>query len=187
MLKYPNMKPYYYTRIVFIIILAMSCSSSFAATPGVLFHVTQVNDGNTISIRTKSFIGIPLKIERVRLIGIDAPELKQEQWGRLAKKYLKKIVSENCWVVNIEFDVQQRDRDGRLVAYLWNKKGELINEKLLEAGYAVLSPSPPNVKYADRLAVAEKRARSEMAGIWKKGGLKQTPEEWRKKHQKQYR
>ncbi|MBF0505726.1 MAG: thermonuclease family protein [Nitrospirae bacterium] len=170
-----------------IIILAMSCSSSFAATPGVPFHVTQVIDGNTISIRTKSFVGIPLKIERIRLIGIDAPELKQEQWGRLAKKHLKKIVSENCWVVNIEFDVQQRDRDGRLVAYLWNKKGELINEKLLESGYAVLSSSPPNMKYADRLAAAVEKARSERAGIWKKGGLKETPEQWRREHRRQFR
>ncbi len=185
MLKYPIMKPYYYTRIAVIIILVMSGSFSFAATPGVLFHVMQVNDGNTISIRTKSFVGIPLKTERVRLIGIDAPDLRQEQWGRLAKKHLKKLVSQNGWVVNIEFDVQQRDRGGRLAAYLWNNKGELINEKMLESGYAVLSSPPPNVKYADRLAAAEKKARSGMAGIWKNGGLKQTPEQWRREHKRQ--
>ncbi len=180
------MKSFYYTKILFIIIILFlsGSTSSFAAAPGTLFHVTQVNDGNIISIRVKSFAGIPLKIERVRLIGIDAPELKQEQWGRPAKKYLKKLISENDWVVNVEFDVQRRDNYGRIPAYLWNKKGELINEKLLEAGLAVLYTQPPNVKYVDRLSAAEKKAQSEKAGLWKNGGLKETPEQWRKKHQR---
>ena len=176
------MKCFYYTRILFIIILILSGTYSFASTPGTLYHVTQVNDGNTVSIRVKSFAGIPLKIERVRLIGIDAPELRQEQWGRLAKKCFKKFIGENDWVVNVEFDVQQRDKYGRLLAYLWNRKGELINEKLLEAGYAMQSTFPPNVKYAERLAAAQKRAQQARAGIWKNGGLKETPEQWRKSH-----
>lgn len=177
------MKYSYYTGILFIIILT-AFNSSFASTPGTPYHVMQVNDGNTVSIRVRSFVGIPLKVERVRLIGIDAPELKQQPWGRLAKKHLKKIIGQNGWIVNVEYDVQQRDSQGRLVAYLWNKKGELINEKLLESGYAVLFLSPPNTRYADRLTAAQKKAQSEMAGFWKNGGLRETPEQWRKRHQK---
>ena len=177
------MKYFYYTGILFIIILIfLSGSSSFASTPGTSFHVTQVQDGNTISIRVKSFAGIPMKVERVRLMGSDAPELKQEPWGRPAKRQLRKLIGENCWVVNVEFDLQQRDPNGRLLVYLWNKKGELINEKLLEEGYAVLYTLPTNMKYIDRLAAAQKKAQSAKAGIWKNGGLKESPEQWRKSH-----
>src|SRR5208283_929424 len=181
--KMTIMKYFYYTGILFIIIiLILSVSSSFALTPGTLYHVTQVSDGNTISIRVTSFAGIPLKVERVRLIGSDAPELKQGPWGRPAKRQLRKLIGENCWVVNVEFDLQQRDSNGRLLAYLWNKKGELINEKLLEEGYAVLYTLPANVKYIDRLAAAQKRAESARAGIWKNGGLKEPPKQWRSAH-----
>ncbi|MBI3592189.1 MAG: thermonuclease family protein [Nitrospirae bacterium] len=146
------------------------------------FRVTAVHDGDTISIRAKSLAGIPIKIERVRLIGIDAPELKQETWGRDAKRYLKKLISESDWTVNVEFDVQQRDRYGRLLAYLWSNKGQMINERMLEAGYAVLYTIPPNVKYVERLAGAQKRAVSKKAGIWRSGGLKESPEQWRREH-----
>ena len=90
--------------------------------------------------------------------------------GKAGQKQLKKLIGENGWVVNVEYDVQQRDQQGRLLAYLWNRKGELINEKLLEAGYAVLSTLPPNLKYADRLAAAQKKAQYAKTGIWKISG-----------------
>ncbi len=178
------MKYFYYTGILFIIFLVLPDSPSSAITPGALFHVTRIQDGNTICIRVKSFAGIPLKVERVRLIGSDAPELEQEPWGRPAKRQLRKLIGESSWVVNVEFDSQQRDSDGRLLAYIWNKKGELINEKLIEGGFAVLNTLPPNVKYIDRLAAAQKKAQSARAGIWKSGGLKESPEQWRINHTK---
>ncbi len=180
--KIRMMKCFYYTGILFIIILILSASTSFALTPGTLFHVTQIVDGNTIGIRVKSFAGIPLKVESVRLMGSDAPELKQEPWGRPAKRQLRKLIGKNGWVVNVEFDTQQRDPNGRPLVYLWNKKGELINEKLLEEGYAVLSTLPTSTKYIDRLAAAQKKAQSAKSGIWKNGGLKEPPEQWRREH-----
>lgn len=145
----------------------MFAYSSFAAVPGHVFHVTQVHDGANLSIRVKSFAGIPLKIERVTLIGINAPDLRHGPFRILAKKQLKKMIGENGWIVNVEYDTQQRDQQGRLLAYLWNRKGELINGKLLEAGYVVFNTSRPNLKYADRLIAAQKKAQSARAGVWK--------------------
>jgi len=184
------MKRYYYTAISAIIIqilIVFSVLNALAAQPVALagpqkYRVTAVHDGDTVSIRAKSFAGIPLKIERVRLIGVDAPELKQEQWGMKAKRYLKKLISESDWVVTVESDVEQRDKYGRLLAYLWGRDGRLINEKMLEAGYAMLFTLPPNVKYADRFMEAQKRAQMRKAGIWKEGGLKESPHKWREKH-----
>ncbi|BCB97141.1 thermonuclease [Dissulfurispira thermophila] len=176
------MQLFYYTRFLATITLILFITSPINTAYGEKFRVTAVHDGDTISIRTRSFAGIPLKTEQVRLIGIDAPELKQEPWGRMSKRYLKKLISESDWVVNIEFDVEPRDRYNRLLCYIWDKKGQLINEKMLENGYAVLYTVPPNVKYTNRFIEAQKKAQIRKIGIWRKGGLKESPEQWRKEH-----
>lgn len=165
------MKQIYYTAILSIFIL-LAPAFSYAAAPGSLFRVTRIPDGAGLIIRVKSFAGIPLKVEHVRLIGIDLPESGHGQWRRQAKKKLKKIIGENGWTVNVEYDLQQRDREGRLLVYAWNRRGELINEKLLEAGYAVLNMPPPNLKYAGRLAAAQKKAQADGAGLWERAGSK---------------
>lgn len=156
-------------------------SLSEALQPGP-YRVTEVHDGDTVTIRTSSFIGIPFKTERVRLIGIDAPELKQENWGRKAKRYLKKLISENDWVVRLELDVEQRDKYGRLLGYLWDNRGRMINELMIEHGYAVLYTIPPNVKHDERFMFAQKRAQTRKAGVWHKGGLQKSPHRWREEH-----
>ncbi|MGO9379335.1 MAG: thermonuclease family protein [Dissulfurispiraceae bacterium] len=177
------MRRYYYTRIVTIIFLTAFITSPLYAMPGTSYVVTEVHNGNIVSIKVKSFAGFPLKIERIRLIGIDAPELRQEPWGRKAKKHLKKLISESDWVVNVEFDVEQRDKYGCLMGYLWNRRnGTLINEKMIEDGYAVLYTLPPNMRYADRLIEAQNRAHSKSLGIWGNKGLTQYPAQWRKEH-----
>ncbi len=181
MVKY-SMKLSYYTRFSLIIILLLFITFPTVNASQQKFRVTEVNDGDTISIRTRSFAGVPLKIERVRLIGIDAPELKQEPWGRLSKRYLKKLISESDWVVNVELDVEHRDRYGRLLGYLLDKKGQLINEKMIENGYAMLYTIPPNVKYTERFIAAQKRAQMRRVGVWGKKGLRKSPEQWRREH-----
>ncbi len=177
------MRRYYYTKIVLIIFLAIFITSPLHAFPGSPFVVTNVHDGDTVSIKVESFAGFPLKIERVRLIGIDAPELGQDPWGRKAKRDLKKLISESGWVVNVEFDVEKRDKYGRLLGYLWSRhNGTLINEQMVEDGYAVAYTFPPNVKYSERFLDAQKRAYSKRIGIWGSNGLSEYPAEWRKEH-----
>ena len=181
MLSY-RMKRFYYTGFPVICILLVLLFSSALAAPGTRYRITQVHDGDTVSIRVSSFARIPIKTERVRLIGVDAPELRQEPWGRLSKRYLKKLLSEYNWVANVEFDIEQRDKYGRLLAYLWGSDGRMINEQMLETGHALLFTLPPNVKYSGKLAAAQERARSKKAGLWSRGGLKESPEEWRRTH-----
>ncbi|MBF0329170.1 MAG: thermonuclease family protein [Nitrospirae bacterium] len=176
------MKRFFCTRF-FLLLLYVLCfiSISEAVQPGS-YRVTEVNDGDTVTIRTSSFIGIPFKTERVRLIGIDAPELKQENWGRKSKRYLKKLISDNDWVVRLELDVDQRDKYGRLLGYLWDNRGRMINELMVEHGHALLYTIPPNVKYDERFITAQKRAQSKKVGVWHKGGLQKSPHQWREEH-----
>jgi micrococcal nuclease len=175
------MKYFYYTRffisvILFLVLPSISDAQTYKDSR---FRVIEVNDGDTISIKVNTFLGITTKIERLRLIGIDAPELKQEPWGRLSKRYLKKLLSESDWVVRVEFDIEKRDKYGRLLGYVWDNRGRLINEKMLEEGYALLYTIPPNVKYTERFILAQKFAQQKRVGIWGKKGLKKSPEQWR--------
>src|SRR5208283_3675698 len=183
MLQY-FMKRLYYTRIIHVVTLLLFTISPAYAIPGKPFLVTEVIDGDTVSIKVRSFIGIPLKMEQVKLIGIDAPDLKQEPWGRLTKKHLKKLINDSSWVVNVELDMEQRDRHGRLLAYLWTKNGRLINEMMLEDGFVFLHALPPNVKHLEQLASAQKMAQLHKRGVWGKDGLKKSPSEWRREHPK---
>ena len=66
--------------------------------------VIKVHDGDTISVILNG------RKEKVRLIGIDAPEIKQKPWGTRAKKYLEKLLTASNRTVILEFDVEKRDK-----------------------------------------------------------------------------
>lgn len=157
---------------VFIVNLAHG-SEMPDTVPG---RVIKVNDGDTVTVV------IGRRHERIRLIGIDAPELGQRPWGRKAKEHIKEIIDRSNSTVIIEFDVQRRDRYRRLLAYLWTRDRHLINFEMLRDGYAVLYTFPPNIKYVDTLRDGQRQAREKRLGIWERGGLKEMPSEYRKRH-----
>jgi micrococcal nuclease len=84
--------------------------------------------------------------------------------------------------VIVELDVQERDKYGRLLGYLFTEDGRLMNLEMVRDGYAVLFTFPPNVRYAHKMREAQEYARREGLGIWAKDGLRETPGEYRKRH-----
>ena len=118
--------------------------------------------------------------QEVRLIGIDAPEWQQD-YGTKAKSYALSF----CYgkTLNLEFDTQRKDRYGRLLAYAYCG-AQMLNEEIVRAGYAIVGEYKPNTKYHDRLLRAQKEAKTKRHGFWLRGGLKQTPAQWRRTHQK---
>lgn len=103
------------------------------------------------------------KLERVRLLGIDAPDLRQNPWGVQAQQALADLVAgQQVW---LEFDEAPRDRFGRLLAYVW-RGDQLINEQLLVDGQALLGDRVVGLRYAERLRNAQSRARLLEAGLW---------------------
>lgn len=110
------------------------------------YKVLRVVDGDTFVV---DFNGTE---EKVRLIGIDTPESvhpdasKNTAAGVTASEYTKSLLTGKS--VELEFDVQERDKYGRLLAYAY-VDGYMINKKLLQDGYAVIATYPPNVKYLD--------------------------------------
>jgi len=69
--------------------------------------VTRVVDGNTLQLENG---------ERVRLIGIDCPAIDTEG-GKKATEFVKGFVEGKQ--VRLEFDVEKRDKYGRLLAYVY--------------------------------------------------------------------
>ncbi len=139
-------------------------------------RIVRVNDGDTVVLRMEG------KNYRTRLIGIDAPEMGQEPWGKKAKKHLRELIKESGGVVRVETDVTKYDKYDRLLAYLWVDEKTMLNELMLRHGYAVLFTIQPNSKQVDRLKKAQHEAREKRLGIWGADGLAEQPIEYKKAH-----
>lgn len=115
--------------------------------------VDYVIDGDTIELRNR---------ERVRLIGINTPEIGQP-YSSEAKNKLKELTEGK--EVKLEKDITNRDQYNRLLRYIW--LGDvLINLEMVRLGYANSYTYPPDVKYQDQIVVAEREAREKKIGLW---------------------
>src|SRR5918995_964996 len=129
-----------------------------------LVTVKRVVDGDTVEI-SPAIDGI----EDLRFIGVDTPETKHPDCGEQpyadeAFEFTRaQLEGEE---VEVEFDVQKKDRYNRLLAYVYPSDEEMFNETLLEEGYAQVATFPPNVKYVDRFLQAQEEARAAGRGLW---------------------
>ncbi|MBS3938697.1 MAG: thermonuclease family protein [Peptococcaceae bacterium] len=145
-----------------------------SATPTVrtsAAQVTSITDGDTIRVRLQSG-----QEERVRLIGVDTPEstTQIEPFGREASAFTKKHLEGKT--VHLELDVSERDRFGRLLAYVWLEpptddsvaevRAKMFNARLLLEGFANLMTIAPNVKYSEMFVSFEREARNTNRGLW---------------------
>ena len=119
-------------------------------------NLVRVIDGDTCEVEIANSHGRSSERVRVRLIGIDTPEIgwgkPSEPLAEEAREFLRKIITGRQ--LFLEPDVQTHDRYGRFLAYLWvqdvmKQQIELVNARLISAGLAELMTIPPNVKYAD--------------------------------------
>jgi micrococcal nuclease len=70
--------------------------------------------------------------------------------------------------VRIERDVQERDRYGRLLAYVYPAAGgPMVNETLVRRGYARTLTIPPDVRHAERFRLLADEARRARRGLWR--------------------
>ena len=176
-LKKVNLIPTVVFIIVAIFYLAYDKSSvSKQNADGPFVPVVSVSDGDTVTVLIEG------KKEKIRFIGMDAPELGQKPWGQKSKQYLEELLRSSGWKVKPEYDVDKRDKYGRLLAYLRTADGQFINLLMVKNGYAMIYTFPPNVKYVNELRDAQRDAREKKLGIWSEGGLKERPRDYRRGH-----
>jgi micrococcal nuclease len=137
-------------------------SPSPTGTEGPLVPVTRVVDGDTIHVRLNG------RDERVRFIGIDTPEVAHG--GRPAECFGERAADETRRrlegrSVRLAFDVDLRDRFGRLLAYAYDTDG-LVNLALVREGYAIVLTVPPDTGMASAFEHAEADARAAGRGLW---------------------
>jgi micrococcal nuclease len=137
--------------------------------------MVSVTDGDTVRVRLATG-----RAERVRLIGIDTPELHDpravvECFAREAAAHTALLLPAGA-AVRLETDVEPRDRYGRLLAYVWRADDQVfVNEELVAGGWAVPFRYPPNVRYADRFSRLGREAREAGRGLWGACGGGDTP------------
>jgi len=127
-------------------------------------HVTRHTDGDTLWL---SGIG------KVRLIGVDTPEVygAAECYGREASAFVKRLLPLGA-AVRYSLDVEERDRYGRALAYLYTENGRFVNLLLVRRGYAQPLTIPPNDRFAARFVAAARTARARRVGLWAPGACR---------------
>jgi len=194
------------TKKILLAVSAAIIAIVMSFFPGIHGHrealVVKVFDGDTVQLDGG---------EKVRLIGIDTPELHESDKLRadsqrtgqdiLTIKAMGKKAYEftNSWVlgqrVRLEFDVQRRDKYGRLLAYIYlpfprpplstgpragfitsrdGKKWYFLNGTIIQSGYATPMTIPPNVKYSEIFQALYQQAREYKLGLWAEKKTKST-------------
>jgi micrococcal nuclease len=141
-----------------------SNAASPAAATGDRAHVLRVVDGDTI------VVSVGGTTERVRYIGVDAPELARSDEGLAAECGAEAARAANEELVadaevRLERDVTDRDRFGRLLRHVW-RGDTLVTEALVARGAVEARSYPPDTALDDRLARADQEARDAGAGMW---------------------
>ncbi len=161
-----------------LLILLLNCPIVEAKYHQALLIST--HDGDTVRVSDHG------REINIRLLGLDTPEIDQAPWGSRARQALcAALLSPLCvkgTKLSYEYDVQRKDKYKRDLAYVYNARGEMVNELLLKSGYAVVLILEPNIKHSTRLKDAEAHARKAKLAIWQPIlGLKQSPYEFRKR------
>ena len=166
-------------RKIMFAIFIFSLSIIAVAVSG---KVIRVSDGDTILIQSGS-----QKI-RVRMYGIDAPELKQK-YGEESKKYLEKRIMDK----NVDIKVINQDQYGRKVGKVFYReefkdflkpfyKNKDINLEMLETGNAWFYEY--HAKHEKDYRKAFKNAKEQKLGLWKDKNP-QNPRNFRLDHRRE--
>lgn len=172
-----------FATVFLFLILFAGCGggdqNTFENEKGEFATVERITDGDTFSV---IFNG---RKEKIRLIGIDTPEsrrndrskkqgkeenLDQEEivaMGKEAKAFIARQIQKGDRV-KLEFDVQERDKYGRFLCYVYLEDGRMLNEIMIGEGYAYPLTIAPNVKYESKFREAFVQARENNRGLWKK-------------------
>lgn len=139
------------------------------ATATVEARVVDVVDGDTIRVE------IGGATYRLRYIGINAAEVG-DAFASEATTANGALVGGQ--LVQLERDVSETDRYGRLLRYVWIVRDGswlLVNRELVRLGWARSRAYPPDTRYQAWLDAAEREARRRNAGMWAVVSVQEAP------------
>ena len=161
------------TALAVLIALALGSAACRGMTPAPggpsadagFGEVVRVIDGDTVDVR------IGGSTERVRLIGVDTPEVVARErpiqcYGAEASAHMKALLPGGT-AVRLERDEVSRDQYGRLLAYVFRVDDDLlVNLDLVQGGFADAVTYGDNEALYSMLSAAEAEARASGIGLW---------------------
>ncbi|MEM5843112.1 MAG: thermonuclease family protein [Candidatus Aenigmatarchaeota archaeon] len=118
-------------------------------------YVASVIDGDTF---------VDEKGEKIRLIGINAPEIGEKCYEE-SKEKLKEMIEKKY--VKIVYDVKKKDKYNRTLAYVFINDLN-VNLIMIKEGYAIVYSDNINTKFLREFYLAEKYAKENKIGcLWK--------------------
>lgn len=152
-------------------IVLVGCDGGPAPVGSGAAEVVKIVDGDTIDV------AIAGRTERIRLIGIDTPEIAHEAFGDRpandaecfgdeASAFTASLIPVGT-PVRLERDVVGRDDYGRLLAYVYRTEDDLfVNHEIVRRGYAQPLTIAPNVAHRDLIVDSARDAEADEAGLW---------------------
>jgi len=121
--------------------------------------VERVIDGDTFVLTTG---------ERVRLIGVDTPELQKEDmpvqyYAEEARQFLTRMVEGRQ--VTLKSDWQGKDQYERTLAYVYLEDTIFVNLEIVKQGYGFAYTRYP-FEYMESFRKCQRQAMAQSAGLW---------------------
>jgi micrococcal nuclease len=140
-----------------LVIVVAGCSATAVEAEDTA-RVVRVVDGDTVVLTG---------LGKTRLIGVDTPEVhgREECFGAEASSFVKRELPPGRRV-GVTVGLEQRDRYGRTLAYLFTGGEKSFNVVLAERGLARPLTIRPNDDLAPQIEEAAGRARAARRGLW---------------------
>lgn len=167
--------------LTLLLVLAPPCPPAPAQeTSPTWAKVVAVVDGDSLRVRLGG------RVERVRLLGVDAPETRtsrkldraaaragrtpaeEARQGEAARRFVAGLVHPGDRV-RLVWGSEPRDAYQRLLAWVWLEDGRQLNHLLIAAGQARVYRRCPCPELPELLRL-ESQARREGRGLWSRGG-----------------
>jgi len=156
---------------IVILLLGLFTLGSEQSSSIATDEAAQVSDESNLPVVQTVIDGDTLRLEngeRVRLIGINAPERGQPYYEEATAALTELTLGQR---VRLERDVSERDQYDRRLAYVY-VGGVMANEELVARGLAKAYPFAPDTSKEDIFRRAELAAQATDQGMWStsKGG-----------------
>ncbi len=148
--------------VVLVVVIVLLVTGGDEESTSAEVTITRVVDGDTVEASVNG------KTEDVRYIGVDTPESVKpdapvECYALAASHFNEDLVEGET--VRLEYDAEERDVYGRLLAYVY-LDDTFVNAELVERGYATTLTIPPNIRFAELFAELENDASEAGRGLW---------------------
>jgi len=128
--------------------------------------IRYVHDGDTVHLSDS---------RKVRLIGIDTPELArktryqlqpEQAFAKEARDYVRDLIKQLGNQVKLMPGTEPADKYNRQLFHIQLSDGSLLQTRLLNAGLAVAYTTPPNQKFSQCYLQQESAAKTKQIKIW---------------------